>query len=133
MVWKKGESGNKATQIVKGEIRNPKGGAKGKNFRTIIKELASKEVDYTDLCSEDKRGPAGVAIVTQLYKSALLGDSKASRLLMEHAEGKKTQIEGGDEDKPIKFKMDLSGVSDEDLKRFVKNLSEGDNKTEIHK
>lgn len=133
MVWKKGESGNKATQIVKGEIRNPKGGAGGKNFRTIIKELAKKEVNYKDINKKKARGPAGVAMVTQLYKNALLGDSRASRLLMEHSEGKRTQIEGGDEDKPVKVQLDLSGVSDEDIERFAKSLSEGDNKTDDHK
>ena len=126
MPFKKGKSGNKATQIKKGQVLNPTGRPKGKTFRTRIQEASLQKIDYNNLKKEDTKGEAGDGIIIQLFKRALGGDIAAARLILEHAEGKTNILEGGDQDKPILTKPDFSSLSDEDIKRFASAISQGD-------
>lgn len=100
-----------------GQSGNPSGLPKGyKSFRTRIRELAEKEIDYKDLDNKKTRMSAGEALILSLYgKAVYKGDTQAAKALMEHGEGKKLEI-GNDEDKPFKIHL-------EEARRQAKELS----------
>ncbi len=103
MPFQKGQSGNKETQFKKGEVSNPEGPKKGtKHFKTLIREYAEKNIDYQITKHEQKKMPAGEAVVVALFHNALYKrDVTAIKFIMEHVDGKTIAIQGGDEDKPI--------------------------------
>ena len=101
--FKKGNTVGKKKQFQPGQSGNPKGMKKGtKHFKTIVRELAVKNVYCKNLQKEKETMSAAEGVVTSLYVRAIFGgDVSAARILMEHEDGKTIAIEGGDEDKPL--------------------------------
>lgn len=98
-----GNEVGKDTQFKPGESGNPIGLPKGyKTFKTRIQEIAEKEIDFTDLNDKKIKGSVGDGIIMALCAKALMGDVVAAKALMEHAEAKKIEL-SGDEENPVKI------------------------------
>jgi len=111
--FEEGNEFGKATQFKRGESGNPGGMKKGfKSFRSLIRELAEKNITCEDLDKKDVTMTAGEALITSLYGKAIYkNDVTAGKALIEHLEGKSVQI-SGDADNPICVKM----INEEDAK-----------------
>lgn len=79
----------KEHQFKPGQSGNPAGLPKGfRSFKTRIRELADKEIDYKDLDNKKIRTTAGDAVITALYgKAVYKQDVQAAKIIMEHVEG----------------------------------------------
>ena len=104
MVFKTGNQDGKDTQFKPGESGNADGRPKDrKSFKTIIQEIAEQNIDYKDLKNKKISIKAGEALIISLFAKAIYKkDSQAAKILMEHAEAKKIEF-SGDEDNPIKI------------------------------
>ena len=98
MVFKKGESGNPEAQFKKGQSGNPAGYKKGfKNFRTIIKELAEKEICYEGFDGKKINISTSEALVTAMLSKAIYQqDTQAAKLIMDAIDKHPSFEEEGD-------------------------------------
>ena len=123
-----GKNGGTLTPFKKGQSGNPSGLPKGyKTFKTLIKEYSTKSINYKDLNNKKIRTTAGEALILQLFGKILYkGDVSAARLLLEHAEAKKLEL-SGENNEPIKINSipDLSNLTNEELRVLAGIASKG--------
>ncbi len=114
MPFEKGHTHSKDVKFKPGVSGNPNGRPKGsKNWKTLIKEAADRDVDYKDLQNKTVRVSAGEALINSLFGKALWKfDNQAAKMLLEYGQDKTIAIEGGDEDKPIIAKIVYEIVDD---------------------
>lgn len=120
---------------VKGEVRNPKGKAKGTlSFTTLLKRMLKSKVDIKDSSGNILRVSKKRVILLKWMEKAMTGDVKAIEGVIDRIEGKPKTI--GE----MTIKGGLSSMSEQELEDIVKkhNIDDkpskkklGINKTEV--